>query len=451
MTKEELISIVQNNNSIATNELKQKALDFVAQNNFPTVKDEVWKHTDLKTVLEHNYELATELKPKLYPEQIDRLKIGDIEENTILVFNGFFNRELSNIPDVANGLIVEDMSTAKTKYAELFNRNFESTNAFSENIFAAINTAFAENGLFGHIADNKAIERPINIIHLNNSEEHNTYIQWRNLIVAGENSQAKIVQTYGSMSQNFMKYVMKEVFGKAVMKGQFEPYPYNQTFTNACNEIVCKPNSVIEYNLIQEEDDKSALINTLKISQEHDSKFNLNSFIAFGALVRNEFKVVLTGEHCETNLNGLYMPANTSHFDNYIYINHAKPHCESNQIFKGIINNTGKSVFLGKVYVARDAQKTNAYQSNKNILLTTDSKAFSKPQLEIYADDVKCSHGSSTGQLDQNQLFYMQARGISKESAKMLLLQAFASDIVNKVSIEPLKNKILETVENLLS
>ncbi|MBN1250787.1 MAG: Fe-S cluster assembly protein SufD, partial [Bacteroidales bacterium] len=253
-----------------------------------------------------------------------------------------------------------------------------------------------------------------------------TISQYRNLIIAGKNSNVQIVNSFHSLTVNY-------------------------TLTNISTEIILEENANLNFNIFQGEGDDAFQINSTKVNQEKNSNFSSHTITLCGSIVRNDLKIEHKAENCETNLFGLYLPDREQHFDNNIFINHAKPHGTSNQIYKGIIDNKASAVFLGKVFVGKGAQKTIADQTNRNILLTQYAKVNSKPQLEIYADDVSCSHGSTTGQIDKEALFYLQSRGINRRRAEVLLLGAFISDVIDAIKVEPLKIFVNILVNNRLN
>ncbi len=245
------------------------------------------------------------------------------------------------------------------------------------------------------------------------------------MIIANKFSQAKIINSYHSLSVNF-------------------------TLTNIATEIFLEDSAHINYNIFQGEGVDASQFNNIKVIQQSNSNFSSNTTTLCGMLVRNDLNVEHKGSNCETDLNGLYLPDREQHFDNTVFVHHAKPHNTSNQLYKGIIDNKASAVFQGKVLVDKDAQKTLANQSNKNILLTKYAKINSKPQLEIYADDVACSHGSTTGQIDKEALFYLQSRGINRRRAETLLLSAFVKDVIDKIQIDSFKFYIQILVNNRL-
>jgi len=412
MTKEEYISLFQNNNPTLTED---------ALLNFPSVKDEAWKHTHLTKLLQHSFVKPDYSKPI---KNVDELLNHSFLKSSIKIL--FHNGRLVNDDsfETVKGLRVFSGKECNEILATL---QQESVPVELNSIFSQVNDAFVEDLVVLKIENGKIIEEPIEIIQLIESEIENVATLQKLVILAGENSQCKIVESFVCGSEH-----------------------HTIVFQNIETRIVLNQSANVEYNRLQNTCQQAHSYNRLLVSQFRDSIFHLNQFSFNGGLLRNEIIVNLNQDNCETILNGLYLPSGENHTDNYLYISHNKPNCKSKQLFKGIVNDKASSVFLGRVYVAKDAQKTDAYQSNKNILLTADAKAYSKPQLEIYADDVKCSHGSSTGQLDKDQLFYMQARGISKSTAKILLLQAYAGDLVNQLTIESFKEKISSLTEQTI-
>jgi Fe-S cluster assembly protein SufD len=248
----------------------------------------------------------------------------------------------------------------------------------------------------------------------------------RNLLVAGKNSQASVVEVY-------------------LTRGE------GTSFTNIVTEIVVQENANLEHTKIQNEGSQAFNIGTTQVYQARDSKFFSVTISLNGAIIRNDLNIVLDDQNCEANLYGLYMPTGKTHIDNHSLVDHAKPHSYSNELYKGILDGKSTGVFNGKIFVRQDAQKTNAFQSNRNILLSKDASMNTKPQLEIFADDVKCSHGATTGQLDEDMLFYLRARGIGLDKARALLMYAFAGDVINQVKIEAVRHYIESAIASRLS
>ncbi len=416
--KDDFFSIFEKDITLLQNERKETVLDFYKNSNFPSKKDEKWRHTKLKSLLQNKYKIQNSNNFSEF--EINDFLIPNLDANVLVFINGNFIEKYSKINNKSS-FIIEDMIVAKSKHSEIFDKYFESTEIYKKDVFTATNSAFISNGTFIYLKENTIVDKPIHIINISNSKNENTASQTRNLFIFGNNSQSKIISTYHTMYENFV-------------------------FDNIVTEIIVAAKSVVNYNIVQDISNKAHHINNINVLQDTSSSFTCNTISLSGKLIRNEIDIDINGEHCETDINGLYLPTDNQHFDNILYLNHSKPNCKSNQLYKGIIDNEASAVFYGKVFVAKDSQKTNANQSNKNVLLTNSATINSKPQLEIYADDVSCSHGSTTGQLDENAMFYLQARGIGKNLAKRLLLKAFVSDVIDKITIKEFK----EYVDNLI-
>ncbi|NOZ46420.1 MAG: Fe-S cluster assembly protein SufD [Chlorobi bacterium] len=404
---------------LAGSRLKSQAFDFYKNNQFPNLKDEGWRQTNLSSIFNTDYKeqkaSGISLKNEFY-------NIENLQANTLVFINGFYAEEYSII--ISKNLIVGSIQNLTKKQKELFNRYFESTGVLSENNFTALNTAFAHDGAFIYVDKNQQITEPVHIVNINSSGE-SILAQTRNLVVVERNSSVQIIESY--LSENI-----------------------KNTFTNVVTEIIAGENAQINWIRIQKEAENAKQMNHLKVIQNANSNFSCNTITLSGTLVRNNIHVNMNGEGSFCNLYGLYLTGNKQLVDNYTFVNHAVPHCESRQVYKGIIDDEASAVFFGKVLVAKDAQKTNANQSNKNILLSENARINSKPQLEIYADDVTCSHGSTTGQLDKEALFYLQSRGISKEKARGMLLYGFVSEILNKIENENVRNEVDKWVKHIL-
>jgi Fe-S cluster assembly protein SufD len=277
----------------------------------------------------------------------------------------------------------------------------------------------ATDGAFIQIKANEVLETPIQIINIGTGT--NTIAATRNVIVADKNSKASILISYFSENAN-------------------------ETFTNAITELIVKENAHLSIDKLQLENNTSYQVSTEQIHQDKNSTFTINTITLNGALVRNNLNILVDGTNCESNLNGVYILKGQQHVDNHTMVDHRVPHCNSNESYKGVMYDKSTAVFNGKVFVRKDAQKTNAFQNNANVLLSNDATVNSKPELEIYADDVKCSHGSTTGQLDEEAVFYLRARGISENSARQLIVSAFMNDIIEKIESEELKEFIFTKI-----
>lgn len=398
--------------------LRNNAKNELNELDFPTSKTEYWKYTRVGKILNNTYSLG----------QPDKIKIADfliptLEAQVLVVVNGHVAAELSDFTSV-DGVTLTSLSAAKKQNIEGLKKYFNTLSQNKKEIFLAFNNAFHTDGIYIEVAKNKIVEKPFHIINITTG--NNTISQSRNLVVANVGSQVKIIESF-------------------VNDGG------EKNFNNHVSEFVVAENAFIEYNKIQDKKETNFSIATEQVYQEANSNFTINTATFNGALVRNNLTIEVDASNCETNLNGLYLGKNKDHIDNHTVVDHKKPHCNSNEVYKGILDDESTGVFNGKVFVRQDAQITNAFQQNNNILLTDNAAAYSKPELEIYADDVKCSHGSTTGQIDEEAIFYLQSRGISKKGALKLMINAFAKDALERISIETLHEYIDNKIEEELS
>jgi Fe-S cluster assembly protein SufD len=404
-------------------QLRDQAMESFYKQGIPDRKHEEYKYTPLALMLKGEFNFST--TKNCSDEQIEELKFLK-EAYVVIIENGIFVEGLSNLENLPKGLTICSLVDASKSSSPVFEKHYAQYADVKTDPFIALNNALTKDGVFIHVEKNVIIQKPIHIIHIATAFE-NTIIHPRNLIVIDENAQLKIVESY------------QTVDSKA------------KIFNNALTEIVVDKHAIVDHYKIQDENDFGYLLNTTQVIQKKQSVFSTHTFTLSGALVRNNLTIFLDDEHIESHLNGLYITNGKQIVDNHTVVDHRKPNCNSNELYKGIIDGKSTATFNGKIFVRKDAQKTNAFQSNKNILLSEDGTINTKPQLEIYADDVKCSHGTSTGKLDQEKIFYLQARGIGITNAKKLLMHAFASEVVNTVKIEALREyieaKIAKTFE----
>ncbi len=396
--------------------------NIIKQKEIPNTKDEEWKNTSLNSIFKHKFIKGKKIN--VPNEFVNTFSFGT-EEDRLVFVNGFYIEEKSKISQNKDKIYIGSIKDARNSHKEILEKNYCRTDIQKHNFFTAINSFYAENGAFIYIPENVVLEKPIHIVNFVHGNNQKVFSQTRNLILVGKNSQAKIVSSYHSLSEDF-------------------------TLNNIATEIITEVNSNLEYYIFEGEGNSASIINNTFVNQDANSFFKLNTSILCGSLVRNEIHIDHKGEHCTTDLQGIYLPDKEQHFDSFINIKHSKPNCKSNQLYKGIIDNKAKAVFTGKVFVAKDAQKTDAVQSNKVLLLTDNAKSYSRPQLEIYADDVSCAHGSTTGQLDKEALFYMKTRGIPERKAKTLLMTAFIGDVLDKIKISSYKDYVKYLVNKRL-
>ncbi len=413
ISKEEFLSVFSDMpvTILAENNWKEEAKENFKYLDFPKRTDENWRHTSINRILQHRFGLGKSMP--LNKKMVDSFTVPGLDAHRLVFINGFFEPNFSD-EQLIGKLIIKSSAKAKIDHPELFSKCYQKTDIASENFFTNLNTAFATNGSFIYIPDGIIVDKPIHMISFSDGQDSKTISQYRNIIYAGQNSKAQIVNSFHSLTVNF-------------------------TLTNVATEIIVDTNAWLNFNIFQGEGDDAFQLNHTRVLQMRDSHFTAHTITLCGAIVRNDLQVKQQEDGCETNLYGLYLPDREQHFDNKTFVHHAATHGTSQQIYKGIIDNKASAVFLGKVLVDRDAQKTRAGQSNRNILLSKDAKVNSKPQLEIYADDVVCSHGSTTGQIDKEALFYLQSRGIDRRQAEVLLLSAFVADVIESIQVDALK------------
>lgn len=389
--------------------------------NFPTIKDEEWKFTNISSLLNHNFKPASENVLEFDHSIIEKYLFDEKEYITIVFVNGVFSQKHSNIHSLGEGIVISNLKNAMVEHPEVIEKYLGKFAGYEKNIFTALSTAFAKEGTFIFVKENKIVEKPIQVLFVTSSNEE-VFSSPRNLFVFGKNSQAKIIESYVGVSDK-------------------------TSFTNAVTEVILEMGAVVEHVKVQDESERAYHIARTEIDQERSSNYSSYNVNFGGTIVRNDLTTTFNDEYGFCKLNGLYLGKGNQLIDNHTLMNHAMPHCESHEMYKGILTDKSRGVFNGKIFVKRDAQKTNAYQQNKTLLLSEDATINTKPQLEIFADDVKCSHGATVGKLDKNALFYLRTRGLSDQQAKTILIYAFASDVVHSISMRQVRDHL----EKLLS
>jgi len=393
-------------------QLRNRALQSFRQLGFPTTKHEDWKYTNVLPLVKNGFEplpAPAEIKGELHLDTIGRMKA-----NRLVFVDGWFHENYSEIIDDKEHLVISTMMRQSGNDSIL--ENFLGKQSkLRQDGFTTWNTAFFQDGAFIIIPDNVTLQHPVLLYHISTGAARGKVSAPRNLVIAGRNSQSSLIVCYQNLTEE-----------KAV--------------TNTVTEIFVKENARLDYVKIQSRTNGYAHIGNVFVTQQGDSRFNAWTVTFGGDLIRNNLNVTLDGENCETLLYGLYVLSGNDHVDNHITVDHARPRCHSNQLYKGILNGSASGVFCGRILVRKDAQKTNAFQANRNILLSGQATVNSKPQLEIFADDVKCTHGATTGQMDEEAVFYMRSRGIDEKHAKNILHHAFAWEIIEKISNPELRD-----------
>jgi Fe-S cluster assembly protein SufD len=390
--------------------IRREGMDRMRATGFPTVRDENWKYTNVAPILKVPFEEAPEDGPRGQRPHPVPLPVGEGEIQLVFV-NGRHAPELSSPP--RDGVEIRSLREILAARPDLAEPHLGKV-LRNGNAFAAANAAFLEDGAFVRIAAGHAVAEPIHLVFLSEPVFEPTLSHPRNLIVAERGSQAAVVETYvGTTGELY--------------------------FTNAVTEVVLDDAANLDLYKLERESTNAYHVTTTEVRQGRDSRFASHSMTFGGALVRNDLNVRLEAEGAECTLNGLFIGSGTQHLDNHTLIDHAKPHGTSRELYKGIMGGRSRGIFHGKIIVRPDAQKTDAMQTNKNLLLSKEALVNSTPALEIFADDVKCRHGSTIGQLDAGAMFYLRSRGIGEEEARELLVFAFASDVASRIRIAPLR------------
>jgi Fe-S cluster assembly protein SufD len=413
-----------NNLELANNGLtsaRKNAITSFTKMGIPGAKHEEWKYTRIGNLFNKDYQFPAK-KESFSKADLDGIRLPGFEEANELVFvNGIYAEEFSVIR--SKELVVQPLEEAAgNENKEIVARHFGHSSNLLKDGINALNTAFVQGGVFLNIKKGSVLSHPVYIYTITDARQESVLSQPRSLIYIGENAQAELVETYVTI-------------GKA------------DSFTNQVMEVAIEKDARVGYYKIQNDRQQANLVSTTHFRQLGKSYLHTVTISLNGGIVRNNLNVVLEADHCEAHLYGLYFMGGESHIDNHTIVDNVNPNCFSNELYKGVMTGKAAGVFNGKIFVRKDAQKTNAYQSNKNILLSADASVNTKPQLEIFADDVKCSHGCTVGQLDEDALFYLQSRGVPAPIAQSLLVRAFATDILEHIT----PKAIHDYVEQLIS
>ena len=405
-------------------ELRRRAMERFRSLGVPSRKNEAWKYTHIPEALARGFALRDDALPDDPPEAPwAECAFVDMDAHRVALVNGRFSSRHSRIGELPEGVAICSLKTAAATHPEILRRHFGRYADWETDSFTALNTAFASDGLFVYVPRGTTLSKPIHALHLPQTKER-LFLQSRSLFVFEENAEAKVMDMRCGLA------------GEA-------------TFANAVTEIFVGERARVEMYLVQDPGEGHSVVSTTQAYQEAASVFSTATVTLSGDVVRNNLNVLPDAPHCETHLYGLFLPAGDTQVDNRTFVDHAKPDCVSNELYKGVLSDRSSGVFNGKVFVRQDAQRINAFQENKTILLSDEATMNAKPELEIYADDVKCSHGATTGQLDSEALFYLRSRGMNKRQAQGLLLHAFAGDVLDRISIEPLRERLDERVARL--
>jgi Fe-S cluster assembly protein SufD len=404
--------------------LREEAFARFSELGFPTVHDEDWRFTSVAPIADTSFALACHERQTLSARALKPFRMGGVGAQLVFV-NGRYARELSLLGSLPNGVLAGSLAQAIAQRPEMVELHLARCENFRADAFTALNTAFIEDGAFVFVPRGTIVEHPISFLFVSTGDGEPQMVHPRNLIIVDENSQAAVVEQYISLSS----------------------VPF---FSNVVTELVAGDSAVVSHYMIEREDEQAYNISTLGIRQGRSANVASHSVLLGGALVRNNVHPVLAGEGGDCLINGLFIGRGRQHMDNYMKVEHASPHCGSRQFYNGILDDHARGVFHGRIIVHKDAQKTDAKQTNRNLLLSDDAQIDTKPQLEIYADDVKCTHGATIGQISEESLFYLRSRGLEEKSARALLLFAFASESLERMKPGPVREFLEKIVPQWL-
>lgn len=404
-------------------DIRTEAIKTFETEGFPTKREEAWKYTSLNSVLKHDYSVFPKYENALEFKDVREYFIHEIDSYKIIFIDGKYASHLSQTTHGSIDVCLMSAALNKPEYRPMIENYFNKI--APKNGLTSLNTAFSAEGAYIHIPKNKLVEKPIQIIHFSTGNEAALMLQPRNLIVVDENSHVQIIERHQSLTDNLV-------------------------LTNSVTEIFADKRAIVDYYKIQNDRETATLIDSTFIDQKQESLAKVHTFSFGGKLVRNNLNFYQNGEHIDSTMKGITIIGNKQHVDHNTLVHHIEPNCESHQDYKSIFDDGSTGVFNGKVVVEREAQKTNAFQSNNNILISDKASINTKPQLEIFADDVKCSHGCTIGQLDDSAMFYLRSRGIPEKEARALLMFAFSNNVLDSVKIPELKNRITQIIANKL-
>lgn len=410
--------------SSSLHDLRSQAIKNFENKGFPTKKEESWKYTSLNAVLKNDFTVFPKNESAVEFADVKKYFIHEIDTYKIVFIDGVFSSFLSSTTHEGIDVCLMSSALVKPKYKMVID-NYYNKIASKDESLTTLNTAFANEGAYVNIPKSTVVRKPIEIMYFSTGNEAALLVQPRNLIIVGENSHVRIIERHQSLSEN-------------------------PVLTNSVTEIFAQKRAIVDYYKIQNDNLEANLIDNTYVSQKQESHVSVNTFSFGGNLTRNNLNFYHFGERITSTLNGITIIGEKQHVDHYTLVKHSTPNCESFQDYKGIYSDRSTGVFNGKVYVEKEAQKTNAFQKSNNILLSDKATINAKPQLEIFADDVKCSHGCTVGQLDETAMFYMQSRGIPKKEAKALLMYAFSNAVIESIKIPELKQRITKIIATKL-
>lgn len=396
-------------------EFRARGVEQFEKLGFPTLKHEPWRFTNVKPIVKTPFTLAEPGRP-IDADVLTPYRLGEVAGVKLVFVDGHYRPELSDLNQMPAGVRVMPLSEAVRDQAELVRAHL-GRHAEIHDGFDALNAAFTAEGVFVHVAEGTQVDKPVELLFVASGGEQPVMSHGRNLVVAEADSRVTVVESYAG--------------------------PFGGTYlNNAVTEVSVAERAHVDHYFVERDSEQAFNLTSLRIRQGADSRFESHTALFGGAIVRNNIIVELAGENCDSTINGLFMGHDAQHMDNYMRVIHAAPHCDSRQFYKGILDDTSHGVFSGRIVVHEGAQKTDAKQTNRNLLLSDDATIDTMPQLEIYADDVKCTHGATTGQLSEEARYYLMTRGVDPATARSLLIYAFAEESLQRMNVQPIRDEL---------
>jgi len=396
---------------------REDAIERFAQLGIPDSDLEAWKYTNISKIIDRPYTLPLSPDaPSVDPSDIASFTIDEMDAHRVVLVNGRLDESLSEIGDLPSGVVVSSLAQAGTDHPDVVEEHYGKYADFEDEALTALNTAFVQDGAFVYVPSGTVVEKPIFFLHVTAGRE-DLFLQPRHLFVVEDGAIARIIEAQHSLTDA-------------------------HTFTNTVGEAFVGERANLEHYLVQNEGPNASQVHTRAGQQKDDSVYSTNTVTFSGEVVRNNATIEADGSFCESNLYGLCIGKNDMHVDNHTRMDHVQPDCNSNELYKHVLNDESTAVFNGKVFVSRGSQRIDAYQQNDTIVLTNDANIYTKPELEIYADDVVCSHGATTGQVNEEGVFYLRSRGLSERRARILMLQAFTDEVLSEFKVDALRDYI---------
>ncbi len=400
---------------------REDAIERFAQLGIPDSDLEAWKYTNISKIIDRPYTLPLAPEsPSVDPSDVAPFLIDDLDAHRVVLVNGRVDESLSDIGELPPGVVVSSLAQAGADHPNIVEEHYGQYADVENEALTALNTAFVQDGAFVYVPSGTIVEKPIFFLHVTAGQE-DLFLQPRHLFVVEDGAIARIIETQHSLTDA-------------------------HTFTNTVGEAFVGERANLEHYLVQDEGPTASQVHTRAGQQKDDSVYTTDTVTFSGEVIRNNATIEADGSFCESNLYGLCIGKDDMHVDNHTRMNHVQPDCNSNELYKHVLNDESTAVFNGKVFVSRGSQRIDAYQQNDTIVLTNDANIYTKPELEIYADDVVCSHGATTGQVNEEGVFYLRSRGLSERRARILMLQAFTDEVLSEFKIDALRDYITNKI-----